>query len=177
MVRNLLIFSGFMAFIAMALPDYLNRNPAPVGGHEQVLVANERAGAPPVPSSQGGGRDAYLQQDARGHFSGTFTINGRPVEGMIDTGASLIALPESVARRIGFSPATLNFNHPVSTANGQTMSARITLDRVEIGPVRAFGVQAVVIRDEALSSPLIGMSFLSKISGYSVSSGRMKLSS
>ena len=89
MVRNLLIFSGFMAFVAMALPDYLNRNPAPVGGHEQVLVANERAGAPPVPSSQGGGRDAYLQQDARGHFSGTFTINGRPVEGMIDTGASL----------------------------------------------------------------------------------------
>lgn len=175
MLRNLLIFSGLMALVAMELPAYIETEAA--GSAERTLVAEDvdARSAAAAPATPGGRREYLMRQDLRGHFSGTFQINGKPVEGMIDTGASVVALPESVARRLGFNAATLTFDHQLNTANGKTFGARIRLDRMDIGPVRVRDVQAVVLRDEALSSPLIGMSFLRKLSGFAVADGRMKL--
>ena len=50
-----------------------------------------------------------------------------------DTGASLVAINVSTARRLGFSPAALDFQHQVRTANGSTKAAYVVLDRIEIG--------------------------------------------
>lgn len=116
-----------------------------------------------------------LKADGRGHFFGTFQMNGRGIDGMIDTGASTIAINETTARRLGFTGNGLDFRYSVDTANGRTDAARIILDRVEIGTVRVRNVEAMVLRDKALSGTLVGMSFLSKLRSYQVQDGGLTL--
>ena len=116
-----------------------------------------------------------LKADGRGHFFGTFQMNGRAIDGMIDTGASTIAINETTARRLGFTGNGLDFRYSVDTANGRTDAARIILDRVEIGTVRVRNVEAMVLRDKALSGTLVGMSFLSKLRSYQVQDGGLTL--
>lgn len=50
------------------------------------------------------GRKVQLDADGRGHFIGDFQLNGRTVTALIDTGATVVALNRSTARRIGISP-------------------------------------------------------------------------
>lgn len=116
-----------------------------------------------------------LKADDRGHFLGRFRINGKDVDGMIDTGASLIAINESTARRLGFTAVRTDFKYPITTANGQTIAAYVKLDRVEIGSIRVKDVDAFVLKDNALSQTLIGLSFLRRLGSYAVADGRLEL--
>jgi len=116
-----------------------------------------------------------LQADAQGHYTGNFRMNGKPVQGLIDTGATYVALNESLARRLGFSGNQLDFRYAVNTANGQTKAAHVMLDRIEIGGIRVRSVEAFVLKDEALSGTLVGMSFLQKLASYSVADGSLSL--
>lgn len=116
-----------------------------------------------------------LKADDRGHFLGRFRINGKNVDGMIDTGASLIAINESTARRLGFTAVRTDFMYPIATANGQTVAAYVKLDRVEIGSIRVKDVDAFVLKDNALSQTLIGLSFLRRLGSYTVADGRLEL--
>lgn len=116
-----------------------------------------------------------LEADQTGHFQGDFMLNGRTVHGLVDTGATFVAMNESTARQLGFTGNSLDFRYAVNTANGPAQAARVTLDRVEIGGVRAQGVEAFVLQDQSLDGTLIGMSFLRKLKSYSVENGRMVL--
>ncbi|PYG61956.1 MULTISPECIES: TIGR02281 family clan AA aspartic protease [Rhizobium/Agrobacterium group] len=126
----------------------------------------------PQPVSLGG---VNLKADARGHFNATFRINGKSFEGLVDTGASMVAINETIARRLGYGVNSLDFKYAISTANGQTMAAHVKLDRVEIGAIRVQNVDALVLKDNALSNMLIGMSFLKQLSSFKVSGGEMRL--
>lgn len=116
-----------------------------------------------------------LPMGKNGHYAGTFRLNGKPVDAMIDTGASLVAINVSTARRLGVPPSTLDFEHAVDTANGQIKAAHIVLDRVEIGNVRVKDVDAFVLGDDALSSTLVGMSFLKKLKSYTADKRSLRL--
>lgn len=116
-----------------------------------------------------------LKQDARGHFNATLKLDGKAVDGLIDTGASAIVINEATARRLGYGVNSLDFKYPVSTANGRTKAAYIKLDRVELGNIRVRDVEAYVMKNEALSTTLIGMTFLRKLSSFKVENGTLKL--
>lgn len=122
-----------------------------------------------------GGPGVVLTADSRGHFQATFRLNGKPVEGLVDTGASSIAINESTAKRLGFAANSLDFRYAINTANGTAKGALVRLDRVEIGSIRVSGVDAMVLKDESLSSTLIGMSFLKRLSSFQVADGSLKL--
>ena len=107
-----------------------------------------------------------VNADARGHFTSAFKFNGRQVDGMIDTGATLVAINTSTARRIGISLNPSDFIHQVNTANGAIKAAVVTLDRLQIGRISVDNIQAVVLDDKALRTNLIGMSFLQKLQKY-----------
>lgn len=142
----------------------------------QMPVATGDSGTPaaiPVAVARAG--TTVLEADATGHYRGTFRLNGKAIEAMVDTGASLVAINETTARRIGVSIASLDFKYPISTANGETRAAHIRLQRVEIGTVRVEDVDAFVLRDKALSGTLIGMSFLKRLGGYSAEGDRLRL--
>jgi len=82
---------------------------------------------------------------------------------MVDTGASTIALTGSDAKRLGIHPAARDYTIKMQTANGVGKAARVQLDRVEINGITVRDVAAVMVADEALSTNLLGMTFLSRI--------------
>ncbi len=56
---------------------------------------------------------------------------------------------------------------PASTANGIVYNAPVRLDQISVGPINVSGVEGYVNQGE-LGVSLLGMSFLSELSGYEV---------
>lgn len=117
----------------------------------------------PAAKNEAGGRKVRIDADARGHFLSEFKLNGRRVEAMVDTGATLVALNLSTARRLGLGIDATDFKYSVETANSSTRAATVILKSLEIGRIRAENVEAVVLDDKALSNTLIGVSFLNRL--------------
>ncbi|MEP6564008.1 MAG: TIGR02281 family clan AA aspartic protease [Mesorhizobium sp.] len=128
---------------------------------------------PPMPQPLG--RKVLIAADARGHFTTSFKLNGRQVDGLIDTGATLVAINTSTARRIGISLNQPDFNQEVNTANGAIRAAVVSIDRLQIGKITVEDIQAVVLDDRALRTNLIGMSFLQRLQKYQVEDGTLLL--
>jgi aspartyl protease family protein len=134
-------------------------------GRRHLLAIGHGVHVPSAsPDAQGaaasGGR-VVLTADGRGHFTATGTVNGLPVRFMVDTGASLVSLPSSVARQAGVD---LSHATPVviNTANGHARAQRVVINSLKLGQIRANLVEALVVDDAALSQPLLGMSFLNR---------------
>ncbi|MBB3592944.1 aspartyl protease family protein [Rhizobium sp. BK529] len=175
MLMRAVLFAGIAAVLATQVPSLLavaTRQPGNTISPNFVSTEDDPPDAS-APIANGG--TMRLQADAQGHYTGNFRINGKPVQGLIDTGATYVALNESLARRLGYSGNQLDFRYAVNTANGQTKAAHVTLDRVEIGGIRVRSVEAFVLKDEALSGTLVGMSFLRKLASYSVADGSLSL--
>jgi clan AA aspartic protease (TIGR02281 family) len=102
------------------------------------------------------------------HFHVDAVANGRRIPFIVDTGATLVSLTRHDAERIGLDMTRLSYTHKMQTANGMTRAAPVTLREISVGPIAVADVEAVVI--EGNSAPaLLGMSFLSRLQGYSVS--------
>jgi aspartyl protease family protein len=116
-----------------------------------------------------------LRSGDMGHYRVNARINRSDIEVMVDTGASVVALSYEDAQRANLHPNTLNFDIPVSTANGIVKAARVKLDRVEIDTVRVENVDAMVLPAGALNGTLLGMSFLSKLDSFKSENGVLTL--
>ncbi len=116
-----------------------------------------------------------LKVGQNGHFSVRAEINGRTVKVLIDTGASAVALSYEDAKDIGLHPGYLDYNVPVSTANGIAKAAGVSLDQVEIDGVRVSDVQGLVMPEGVMRGSLLGMSFLSKLKSFKVEDGVLYL--
>jgi aspartyl protease family protein len=103
-----------------------------------------------------------FQADDAGQFVVDAKVNGTAVHFLVDTGASGIAPSQRDARRLGFDNAALDYNTPISTANGTTRAAPVTLGSLQIGPLAAHGVHAWVNRGD-LDQSLLGMTYLSTL--------------
>ncbi len=121
------------------------------------------------------GRKVQLAPDGRGHFIGDFRMNGYRVQAMVDTGATLVAMNASTARRIGLNLSPADFVHSAETANGQARAAVAILQRIEIGRIEMRDVEVVVLEDHALAGVLVGMSFLNRLRRYAVDGGSLVL--
>jgi aspartyl protease family protein len=116
-----------------------------------------------------------LKAGQNGHFFVTAEINGRDVKVLVDTGASAVALSYEDAQYIGLHPGNLDFNIPVSTANGVTKAASVTLDKIEVDGVRVSDVQGMVLPEGVMRGSLLGMSFLGKLQSFKVEDGVLYL--
>lgn len=172
MLVRVLAFAGVIAVAATQVPilvsSYSDHAAKPVSV-EAVSLAPPQAEAPVSYGS------VQLRANAGGHYESDFTINGRIVHGMIDTGATYVAMNESTARSLGFSSVDLDYRYPIQTANGTSKVAHVKLDRLEIGTIRVRDVDAVVAKDSALGATLIGMSFMKKLNSYGVQNGTLLL--
>ncbi len=116
-----------------------------------------------------------LSADDSGHYRTDLEINGRSVDAMVDTGATLVAMSHEDARRAGIRLAAKDYTHRVRTANGIAKVAPVTLSRVRIGDITVRNVQGVVTERGAMDGTLLGMSFLSRLSRFEIRSGRLIL--
>lgn len=121
------------------------------------------------------GRKVRIAADQYGHFNADFRLNGRNVDAMIDTGATLVAMNRSTARRVGIKVMPADFKYKVRTANGETRAAGVTVAKLQIGRILIENVEAVVLDDDALDGTLIGVSFLKRLAKYQVENGALLL--
>lgn len=142
------------------------------------LAMTERANAPTPDDkiisvsspakTQLSGRTARIEADEKGHFNAGFKFNGRRLEALIDTGATMVAINASTARKIGIALSSADFTHVVSTANGDAKAASAQIDVLEVGRIRLEDIQVLVLEDKALSTTLVGMNVLNRLARYHV---------
>lgn len=101
-----------------------------------------------------------IKANQQGHYQIKGSINGMPVEFMIDTGASYVAVPKGIADRLqltGRYPVTLE------TANGQATGLLTRLETLTFGNFQLKNVKAVILSEnEGDDIVLLGMNVLSK---------------
>lgn len=116
-----------------------------------------------------------LRASADGHYYATAEVNGWPLDVMVDTGASMVALTYEDAERTGLRLNASDFTARVNTANGPAAVAPVVLDRVSIGGIEVRNVRAAVCERGRLDKTLLGMSFLSRLERVDISQGRLTL--
>ena len=160
-MRSVMVFALLALVAAGIVPRYFTRmNEAAA----DTRAAPPEAAAPAQPSVAGGYyRSMTISRGANGHFNVEAEVDGRRMDFLVDTGASVIALRESDAARLGIHPARREYTAQVSTANGIVRAAPTELNRVEVGSLTVRNVQALVLPDEVLGQNLLGMSFLSRV--------------
>ena len=171
-MQNLIYFAIVVLCLAGAATQFAAKFDTPAA--PTVATAVSRPVSEPKQSASGP-RSVTVRKDRRGHFQVEASINGRRMDLMIDTGASVVALTRRDAQRIGIHPAPRDFTAEVRTANGTVRAAPARLEAVEISGIVVRDVAALVVPDEALSENLLGLSFLSRLRRYEYSDGRLVL--
>jgi aspartyl protease family protein len=154
MFRLVIIAIVFVAGGVFAV-QHLEKNARP-----QAMTATP---APTPVSGSASARNLVLTKGRSGHFEVDARVDGRTISFLVDTGASMIALRESDARKIGIFPSASDYTVKVNTANGVTKAAWADLRMVEVGDILVRNVKALVQPDAALGVNLLGMSFLSRV--------------
>jgi len=114
-----------------------------------------------VSSEHGDGYvEVQLVSNRQGHFVMTGQINARPVQFMLDTGATNVAIPQEVADALRLERGG---RVEVSTANGRTEAFRTTLNRLQIGDIVLDNVRALVVPGLDGDQVLLGMSAIKQL--------------
>jgi len=118
----------------------------------------ERRQSVSLPASQNiaGRTEVVLQADRKGHFVAPGRINGQSVRFLVDTGATLVSVPASLAGELGLERTV-----PVGleTAAGPVSGWMTRADQVQLGDIVRHDV-AVAISPANSDTVLLGMSFL-----------------
>lgn len=171
-MRNILIFAVIMIVAGTYMAQQADRMSSAQAKPSAVAVAAPRP-APPVSAALD--RTVVIPRDGSGHFQADARIEGQHVAFVVDTGASVIALTETDAARLGVHPRPSDYQATVTTANGKIKAAPVRLASVDVGGLVVRDVAAMVLPDEALSQNLLGMSFLSRLKRFELANGRMVL--
>ena len=116
-------------FFATVMQSAVNGGAAP---SQQAPLDMTMAAVQPQ-RQQALGRSVLVPADERGHFLAAFKINGRQTNAMIDTGATVVALNLSTARKAGISLNAGDFTQQVDTANGKVKVAVVRIASLAIG--------------------------------------------
>ncbi len=156
-----------------AIADILLGTPEPTAARVTVSERDGQGGREPGVAAKG--RTVELRAGAYGHFHARAEINGRPINVMVDTGASIVALSFEDARAAGLYVRDSDFTHRVSTANGYARIAPVTIDRISVGDITVRNVSGAVMEAGKLGTTLLGMSFLSRLQRVDIRSGMLIL--
>ena len=170
-MRNIMIFAA----VAAGLGTIMAQTADKMSTNAAIAKTASPAAAPAVTVAQSGSRNISISPDGRGHFQAEGRIDGQRIQFMVDTGASVVALNERSAARLGLYPSPGDYKATVTTANGTIKAARTRLAMLDIGGLVVRDVDAMVLPDEALSENLLGLSFLSKLKRYEYANGRLVL--
>lgn len=100
-----------------------------------------------------------LERNRAGHFLATGRINGEPVEFLLDTGATYVAVSAGLAERLALERAgSAWFN----TANGRVRGDLTWLEEVSLGGFAASDVRGSISPGLEGDVALLGMSFLNR---------------
>ena len=107
-----------------------------------------------------GGTQIVLERNRYGHYNVSGRINNQPVEFMLDTGATLVAIPAKLADRLGLVRGAPT---QVKTANGTAIAYATRLASVRLGDIELRDVRAHISPGMDGDEVLLGMSVLKKL--------------
>jgi len=178
-LSELTSWTAAAALLAAAYINYdtLRAMSADALGLAATPVAAEREEAAPdiAPALALASGTEEIKAGPDGHYYAQAEINGRDLDVMVDTGASMVALTYEDAERAGLRLRSSDFTGRVSTANGTAAVAPVTLDRISIGAITIRDVRAAVAEPGRLQKTLLGMSFLSRLERVDIRQGRLLL--
>jgi aspartyl protease family protein len=112
---------------------------------------------PPRVSANG---ELVIKRASDGHFYAPGTVNGYPVTFMVDTGATLVSVSETVAKKLSLNGGVQT---TFRTANGDQPGRIVGGVGVAVGPMSVTGVRVGIgLRMADANEALLGQSFLSK---------------
>lgn len=109
------------------------------------------------------------------HFRIDAVVDGASLQMLVDTGATSVVLNRRDASRLGLALDRLSFSARTQTANGVGLGAPIRLREIRIGSIVVRDVPALV-NQAPMSSSLLGMTFLERLTGFSIENGTLTLS-
>ncbi|MBF0256143.1 MAG: TIGR02281 family clan AA aspartic protease [Gammaproteobacteria bacterium] len=121
------------------------------------LQADSVNGSANGPAGAQAAAELRLKRDRAGHYRAPGRINGQPVQFLLDTGATHVALPEALADRLALKRGVRIQSH---TANGTVSAWRTELDEVRLGSIVKNRVSGVIMPNMPGEQVLLGMSFL-----------------
>lgn len=104
-----------------------------------------------------------ISRGAGNHYWVAGSIEGHPVQFLVDTGATSVAMNEGQARMLGIDYRVKGRAMVASTAGGNVKAWKIKLDSVKVGALEVLGVEAAVLEGDSPTEVLLGMSFLSRV--------------
>ncbi len=107
--------------------------------------------------SNGGDRSVALLRNRQGHYLADGYINGYKVHFLLDTGATLVAIPQSVADKLQLKRMSRGQS---ITAAGTVNTFGTRLDQIRLGPIVMNDVRASINPHMEGNEILLGMSFL-----------------
>jgi aspartyl protease family protein len=113
-------------------------------------------------ASPGSRGKVMVAADPRGHFYIEGAVNRVALRFLVDTGATMVSLPQREADRLGldYRAGRRGSSH---TANGIATVYLVKLDSIRIGEIELHGVDALVHEGPGLEQALLGMSFLNRV--------------
>ncbi len=108
-------------------------------------------------------KKVQIYRDGNNMFKTIGSINGYPVDFLVDTGASVVALNSTLAKRLGIQYKLRGEETIVATASGKALAYSISLDKVKVGEIMLRNIDAVVIDGNDPATPLLGMSYLGRL--------------
>lgn len=100
-------------------------------------------------------RVLILRQQGNGHYFVPGAINGKPLTFVVDTGASVVSLPRTLAYEASMS---CQDHVLMQTANGTSSVCTTVVARLKIGDFLMKDVPAIIVPN--LGQPLLGMNVL-----------------
>ncbi len=174
-MRTIIFVSAVLAVLGTFMAQVANKMTESGAQAKAVEHAKAMNAFASIQPPLDGSRTVSLTPDSRGHFQTDARVDGRDIGFLVDTGATVIALTETDAARIGIRPFSGDYTTNVSTANGSAKAAPARIASIDIGGVVVRDVDALVMPDKVLSQNLLGMTFLSRLKRFEYSGGRLVL--
>jgi aspartyl protease family protein len=138
------------------------------GGKLQTLRLGGTAVVAGDSGASASGSRIVLPVSSGGHYAGLGAINGHPVNFVVDTGATVVSLGADLAAQLGLDYKS-STAAAAMTANGSVATRRLTLNKVTVGDVTVYNVEAMVL-PQSMPVVLLGNSFLSHFQMHSEAS-------
>jgi len=112
------------------------------------------------------GREIRIRKSADGHFHVKAEVNGRSVEFLVDSGATVTSMSSAMARNAGVEVSGA-FPVLVETANGTIRASRGEAATLKVGPIERRD-HDVFVSETFGDTQVLGMNFLSSLTSWGV---------
>lgn len=159
---------GWIAIFGIMLIAFSYRSEL---GGVATKVKDEVSGAA---NQRADGQEMRIRMAPDGHFWVDAEINGYAARFLIDSGATITALSEDVAKQAGLNIDESGPGAAIQTANGTIIARRSSIAGLSIGTIKAQDLP-IMVSDKFGGTNVLGMNFLSRLKSWKVQGEEMIL--